>query len=82
MQRTYAGMLGLVACGVILARSLLHAGGLESTVLAACGGLFLFALIGFVAGGLADLFVRESVRTQFQSALAAWEKNEKQTPTK
>ena len=28
-------------------------------------------------GALADQFVRESVKTQFQSALAAWEKNDK-----
>jgi hypothetical protein len=76
MERTYAGILGLTACGVILTRGLIRQGGVEATMLAACGGLFLFALIGCVAGALADLFVRESVRTQFQAALAAWEKTE------
>lgn len=75
MARTYAGVLGLTACGTILARGLLQGSGVETTMLAAVGGLFLFALIGCVAGALADQFVRESVRTQFQSALAAWEKN-------
>jgi hypothetical protein len=76
MGRTYAGTLGLTASLVILTRGLLRQGGVEATMLAACGGLFLFALIGCITGALADLFVRESVRTQFQAALAAWEKNE------
>ncbi len=78
MGRAYAGTLGPLACGMILARGLVHASGAEATILAACGGLFLFALVGYVAGQLAELFVRESVRTQFQTALAAWEKQHDQ----
>lgn len=73
MGRAYAGTLGPLACGVILTRGLLGGGGLESTILSSCGGLFLFALIGYVAGQLADLFVRESVVTQFQAALATYQ---------
>jgi hypothetical protein len=72
MGRLYAGTLGPLACGMILTRGLVHGGGTEATILAACGGLFLFALIGYVAGQLADRLVRESVRTQFQAAVAVW----------
>ena len=56
---------------MILTRGLVHGGSAEATILAACGGLFLFALIGYVAGQLADHLVRESVRTQFQAAVAS-----------
>jgi hypothetical protein len=73
MGRAYAGTLGPLACAVILTRGLVHGGGVEATILFACGALFLFAGIGYVAGQLADLFVRESVRTQFQAALATYE---------
>ena len=73
MGRAYAGTLGPLVCGLIVARSLIHGGGTEATILSACGGLFLFAAIGFVAGQLADLFVRESVRNQFRAALATYE---------
>ena len=78
MGRAYAGTLGPLACGVILARSLIHGGGVEATILFACGGLFLFAGIGYIAGQLADLFVHESVRTQFQAALATYEAADQQ----
>jgi hypothetical protein len=63
---------------MILARGLVHGAEVEATVLVASGGLFLFALIGYIAGQLADLFVRESVRTQFQAALVAWEQKHNQ----
>ena len=81
MGRAYAGTLGPLACGMILTRGLVHGAGVEATVLAACGGLFLFATIGYVAGQLADQFVRESVTTQFQAALAAWDKQNNQPKT-
>ena len=81
MGRAYAGTLGPLACGVILTRGLVHGGGFEATVLAACGGLFLFAGIGYIAGQLAALFVRDSVRMQFQAALASYEVAAKERPS-
>lgn len=78
MGRAYAGTLGPLACAVILTRGLVQGTGMEANVLTACGGLFLFAAIGYVAGQLADLFVRESVSTQFQAALATYEAAAKQ----
>jgi hypothetical protein len=74
MGKAYAGTLGPLACATLIVRSLVQGGGSESTILAAIGGLFLFALIGYIAGQLADLFVRDSVRSQFQAALAAYER--------
>ena len=74
MGRAYAGTLGPLACGMVLIRGLIQASSLEATILFACGGLFVFALIGYIAGQLADLFVRESVVNQFQTALAAYER--------
>ena len=79
MGRAYAGTLGPLACGAILTRGLIEASSLEATILSACGGLFVFALIGYIAGQLADLFVRESVVTQFQTALAAYERAAERT---
>jgi hypothetical protein len=35
--------------------------------------LFLFAAIGYIAGQVADLLVRESVTRQFQAALVTYE---------
>jgi hypothetical protein len=81
MGRAYAGTLGPLACGAILARGLVHGGGFEATILSACGGLFLFAGIGYIAGELADLFIRESVATQFQAALATYEAAAKDRPS-
>jgi hypothetical protein len=76
MGRAYAGSLGLLACVIILIRGLVHGAGAEATILAASGGLFLFALVGYVAGQLADMLVRESVTSQFQTAMAAWEEQQ------
>jgi hypothetical protein len=80
MGRTYAGILGSLACGIILARGLVAGGSASGTVLAASGGLFLFAAIGYIAGQIAEMLVRDSVRTQFQAALTAWQTKTNQTP--
>lgn len=82
MGRAYAGTLGPLACACVLMRGLVHGGGSDTTILFACGALFLFAGIGYVAGQLADLFVRESVRTQFQAALATYEQAANQRSAK
>ena len=80
MGRAYAGILGPVACGIILARSLFSGGGTEGTLLAASGGLFLFAAIGYLAGQTAQMLVENSVRTQFQAALTAYESKTQTKP--
>jgi hypothetical protein len=77
MARAYAGVLGSLACGMILARGLLAGGGLESTIAAACAALFAFAALGWTAGQLAERFVAESVRARFQAALISLEGEQK-----
>jgi hypothetical protein len=78
MGRAYAGILGPLACALVSAQGVLAAGGAEATLWAAMAALFVFAGIGYLAGQTADYLVRESVRTQFQSAMAAWEQNKTQ----
>lgn len=73
MPRAYAGVLGLLACGLVLARGLLSGSQLESTMLAACLALFGFAALGWIAAQLAVRFVDESVRNRFQAALDSLE---------
>jgi hypothetical protein len=73
MARSYAGVLGTLACGMILARGLIRGGGLESTIANACLALFGFAALGWIAGQLAQRFTQESVRTRFQAALVSLE---------
>ena len=78
MGRAYAGILGPLAFALVCARGVLATGGMEATLLAAMAALFVFAGIGYLAGQTADYLVRESVRTQFQTAMAAWEQNKTQ----
>lgn len=73
MARSYAGVLGSLACGMIIARGLLLGSDLEGTLAAACGGLFGFAALGFVAANLAEQFTNEAVRIRFKTALEAIE---------
>ena len=74
MGRAYAGILASLACGITIARGLLAGADVAGIVLAACGALFLFAALGYLAGQMAELIVRDSVQSQFQLALADWEK--------
>jgi hypothetical protein len=80
MGRTYAGILGLVACGIILARGLLAGGSAHGMLLAASGGMFVFAALGYLAGQTAELLVRDSVRSQFQAAVTAYEQQHQNAP--
>ena len=77
MGRNYAGILGPLACGIILARGLVAGDNAQGLLLAASGGLFVFAAIGFLAGQTAKMLVRDSVRGQFQAAVATWEQQQK-----
>lgn len=65
---------------MVIARGVVVQAGVESTLLAASAALFAFAAIGYLVGQTAAHLVNESVRTQFQSAVADW--NENQTITK
>lgn len=78
MARAYAGVLGSLACGMILTRGLIAGSSPESTIATACGALFAFSAMGWVAGLLARRFVEESVRARFQAALTSLERQHKQ----
>jgi hypothetical protein len=44
--------------------------------------VFVFAAIGYLAGQTAEFLINQSVRTQFQTAMAAWEtKQQEQAKT-
>ena len=73
MGRSYAGILGPLAFALVTARGAIGGWALEPTLLSASAALFVFATIGFFAGQLAEFLVGQSVRVQFQSAMANWE---------
>jgi hypothetical protein len=76
MGRSYAGILGPLAFATVIARGVVSQFGVESTILAASAALFVFAAVGYVVGQMAAHLVNESVRTQFQAAMAAWDDNQ------
>jgi hypothetical protein len=83
MGRAYAGILGLLAFALLAARGVTAGAGVEGTLLAASGGMFAFAAFGYLAGQTADFLIRDSVRTQFQAAMVAFEsrnRNDKTQP--
>ena len=76
MGRAYAGILGPLAFALVTARVVAGFWGVEGTLLAASAALFALAGLGYIVGQTAEYLVNESVRKQFQAAMAAW--NEKQ----
>ena len=73
MGRTYAGILGLLAFTIVVARTLLGEGGVERTLLLASGCMFVFAGIGYVAGRIAEGIVFQAVKRKFDEELQARE---------
>ena len=71
MGRTYAGILGPVSFGIVVARSLIGGDSVESTLYAAPLALFAFAAIGYVIGFIADRTIVEAIETQFHTRLQA-----------
>ncbi|HZL91561.1 MAG TPA: hypothetical protein VFB96_24540 [Pirellulaceae bacterium] len=80
MARSYAGVLGTLAFGMILVRGLIAGSGLECCVASACLALFCFAALGCIAGQLAERFTGESVRSRLPVAKAPREVNMKKSP--
>lgn len=84
MGRTYGGCLGLLAFALLAIRGPLTGAGVEQTLLSASAALFGLAALGYIIGNLAEHLVNESVRSQFQVAMADWQQNQsdRKTPTK
>jgi hypothetical protein len=68
MGRAYAGILGLLSFGTVIARNLVDGGSVESAMIYATLALFVFAAIGFVVGVIAERIVVEAITTRFQTA--------------
>ena len=73
MGRAYAGTLGPLAFACVIARGVVAGSGIEQTLATASAALFVFAAIGYLVGQVAEFLVNESVRRQFQAAMAAWD---------
>jgi hypothetical protein len=78
MGRSYAGILGPLAFALVTARGAIAGWALEPTLMAASASLFVFAALGYLVGQLAGFLVSNSVRTQFQAAIAAWESQQQE----
>jgi hypothetical protein len=78
MGRSYAGILGPLAFALVVARGALSGWSLEPTLMSASIAVFLFAAIGYLAGQTAEFLVSQSVGTQFQAAMAAWENKQQE----
>lgn len=73
MGRAYAGILGPLSFGTVIARNLIDGGSVESAMIFASLALFAFAAIGFVIGTIAERIVVEAITTRFQTAYRAHE---------
>jgi hypothetical protein len=62
MARIYAGTLGLLAFATIAARGLAHAGAADGTIRQAVAMLFVFAVLGYAIGRIAQWIIDDSVR--------------------
>ena len=71
MGRTYAGVLGTLAMVTVVARGLIHGGGVELTLKSASLCLFLFAAIGWIIGLLADQAIEDAARRKLSGELSA-----------
>jgi hypothetical protein len=78
MGRSYAGILGPLAFALVTLRGAISGWALEPTLLSASASLFVFGAVGYLVGQLAEFLVDQSVRTQFQVAMAAWENKQKE----
>lgn len=71
VARIYAGILGPLAFLTALARGAMHGQSTEPILWTAWCSLLIFALVGYVIGGLAGLIVDQSVSETVLAELAA-----------
>ena len=64
MGRTYAGILGPLVFATVLFRGLILGDAAEPTLKLAIGCLFIFTVVGFFIGRVAEATILESVRTR------------------
>ena len=73
MGRTYAGILGLLAFGTVIARCLLRGGNVESALWTASWTLFAFAALGYIIGSIAERTIVEAIEIKFHTDWQALE---------
>ena len=67
MGRTYAGILGPISFGTVIASNLIDGGSIESAMIFGSLALFAFAAIGYVVGVVAERIVVEAITLRFRS---------------
>ena len=67
MGRTYAGILGLLAFGTVIARCLVRGGNVESALWTASWTLFAFAALGYIIGSIAERTIVEAIEIKFHT---------------
>ena len=77
MARTFAGIFGPLAFLAALARGAVHAGSVDSTLLAAWCSLLVFSAVGYCIGWVAGSTIEQSVRATVLAELSAREGTEK-----
>ncbi len=75
MGRTYAGITGLLAFVTVMARGIVDGASAAATLQTACLCMFLYAAVGYVAGRVAEVIVRDSVTVRLHAELAARHQN-------
>ena len=67
MGRAYAGILGPISFGTIIARSLIDGGNVQSALMFASLALFAFAAVGYIVGIAAERIIVETIEARFQA---------------
>lgn len=82
MGRDYAGVLGLIAFAIVLARGIVQSAGVNATLWQASLVLFGFALLGYLVGQAAGQIVDGSVRAGLAAQAVAQQAANKSSGTK
>ena len=67
MGRKYAGILGPISFGTVIARSVIQGGDADSALMVACATLFAFAAIGYIVGTIAERTIVEAIQVKFHA---------------
>ena len=76
MARYYAAIMALLAMLVVLLRAIKDQAGFDGTITTAMVWMFLFGLIGFVVGAIAQTTVDQSVIDLLETELAVVNPNQ------
>ena len=70
MARRFAALLGLIAFTAIALRGVVVGRGAEAVICDAIGVMFMFAIVGAVAGWIADMIVAEAAGSKSSERLS------------